>query len=196
MRKGWTQNQDMVTRKRAFVDPYIDLVRQGWMPVLSCDLPDLIPFDDPQGRQSRGRIPGMVQQANMLEPASALLRRDANQFMKALLAQRWMCPQRHHEIKLSCVMQNIAEQAEQKGQRQGACMIRDEDQHALIRELSLKSFVQRFGNLIVIEELIRRSYGLGINHIVYIVQPSAGKPESKMRVIWCTARPCQRIWSR
>src|SRR5215207_3698036 len=171
MRKGWTQNQDMVTRKRAFVDPYIDLVRQGWMPVLSCDLPDLIPFDDPQGRQSRGRIPGMVQQANMLEPASALLRRDANQFMKALLAQRWMCPQRHHEIKLSCVMQNIAEQAEQRGQRQGACMIGD-------------------------EELIRRSYGVGINHIVYIVQPSAGKPESKMRVIWCTARPCQRIWSR
>ena len=45
-------------------------------------------------------------------------------------------------------------------------MIRDKDQHALIRKLSIKSFVQRFVNLIIFEKLIGTGYGLGINYPV------------------------------
>jgi len=58
--------------------------------------------------------------------------------MEILIAQGRMGSQRHHEIQLLRIAQHIHQQTEQKRQRQRARVIRDQNQQALVRELTLQ----------------------------------------------------------
>ena len=48
MRKGRTQNKDMVIFKDSLIDTYVYLRRQGGVPVLPGNLLDLVLVHDPQ----------------------------------------------------------------------------------------------------------------------------------------------------
>src|SRR5215211_7250068 len=84
----------------------------------------------------------------MLEGRLPLFRREAHKLMDTLLAQRRMSSQSHHEIQLPCLAQHLHEGTEQKRQRQRTRVIGDQNQQALVRELTIQH-AQRITHLVV-----------------------------------------------
>ena len=85
-----------------------------------------------------GIIPGMVEQPDVPESRLPFLRGDAHQPVQALLGQRGMRAEGHHEIELAGIVQKLDDHAEQLGQRQRAGVIGDQHQHPLPRELAAR----------------------------------------------------------
>ena len=98
----------------------------------------------------------MVKKANMLIRGSAFLRRNPNQPIQFRLAECRMGTKCNHEIQLARIVENIDKRVKQKGKRQGACMVRDEDEHFLRTKMDVQALVQRSEDRIIGEDLPRR----------------------------------------
>jgi hypothetical protein len=112
MRERRPHDQDVIIFQRGFVDADVHFVRQGWMPVIACDLFDLVLLHHAQRGQRGRRVPGMVHQADVFEVGRPFFCRDANQFIETFFGQRWVSSQRDHEIQLVCVVQHVHQGSE------------------------------------------------------------------------------------
>ncbi len=86
----------------------------------------------------------MVEDADIVILLSSLCRRDSHQPVQRLLAHCLVRAQRHQVIQRSDPSpQQLMEQSEEEGDRRGASVVGDDDQHALAVEIGPR---QRFGH--------------------------------------------------
>ncbi len=82
------------------------------MPARSRKLLDFILLHDAQHGQRAGVVPVVVEQSDLCILCIAFLRCDTYKLVQALIAQGRVRTQRHHEIKLACIAQNLDQRAE------------------------------------------------------------------------------------
>ncbi|MEJ2568995.1 MAG: hypothetical protein P8Y98_00505 [Anaerolineales bacterium] len=98
----------------------------------------------------------MIQQTDVLEDRRPFIGVDAYQTLETRFLQRRMRTQRNHEIESFRVAQQLNESTEQKRQRQGASVVRNQDEQTLTCELAFERARKRAAYL-------------------YIRQPSTGR---------------------
>ena len=84
----------------------------------------------------------MVQQPDVFVGAPPFLGSDPHQFAELVVAQRGVCPQRHHEIELPRIVQHFDQHAKKLGQRDAARVVRDQYQHLLTGEFPCQPVMQ------------------------------------------------------
>src|SRR6266508_832839 len=102
----------------------------------------------------------MIQQAYIFEDRIAFFSSDPNQTVNTIFAQRRMCAQRDHKVKLLHVAQDIHERAEQKRQWNRTRVIGNQNQHTLVMKFIVKPIMQGFDNFIRREKVSWSRYCL------------------------------------
>jgi hypothetical protein len=98
--------------------------------------------------QRVGRIPFMIEQANMPENRLPFVRRDADEFMQMRVVERGVRAERDHEVELFRVAQHLNEGAKQEGQRNRTGVIGDEDEDFVAGKFAAQAFFQCFSNYV------------------------------------------------
>ncbi len=80
--------------------------------MFASELFDFVLIHDTQHRQRAGVVPGVIEQSHFSELRVALLGCNPDELVQALIAERRMRTQRHHEVELLCVVQNFNQRAE------------------------------------------------------------------------------------
>ena len=133
----------MVVLQDLAVQSHVDVAAQRRVPALASDGADAVAGQRPDRGQGVRVLPGVVDQPHVSEAAGAFLAADAYQGVQPRLGQWRVGAQGDQERQLAGPVERVDQRAEQRGQRQAAGVVGDQDQDALAVVTAGEGLVQR-----------------------------------------------------